>query len=492
MLHRIRRRWPALFTRVLVFTIVLLLAGLLIGSRADAQAAAGATPTAATPVAAAPAWQRAVDSLITAEQERTRTPGLQVAIALDGKVIYSRGFGVADIETGRPVTPQTLFRVGSVTKMVSAAAVTELAVEGKLDLNAPISRYVTELEGRKVGAVTTHQLLTHTAGWLDNAVPYGRMGEGALGEVMREVNDTLFFTGPGRVLSYSNPGFSMVGYVAERAGGARFGALVDERILRKFGMPFASFRPMEVMTRDFSQGHVGQTGNAGVIVRPFTENTAQWAAGFLMASAQDMSRFTIALMDGGMLDGHRVLSAETVRRMTTGDPVIPGDTSGARYAYGLMVGTQANTRVWQHGGAINGFDANVTMFPDKRLSVVVLDNRGGAPMSGITMLVAREVAGLILPTPAEPSAPRAPTAAERAALVGTYVQGRTRVELALQGDTLIFQQNMLRVAVQMVGADRISIAPPVGPKITMILVRDAQGRVAYLHQGLRAIAKQRE
>lgn len=452
---------------------------LLVAPRAPAQSA----PT--------PAWHAQVDSLVAAELARTLTPGAQVAIAFDGQVVYSRAFGVADIETGRVVTTQTLFRVASTTTMVSAAIVTELAVEGKIDLAAPISRYVTELAERRVGAVTTHQLLTHTAGWLDNAVPYGRMGEGALGEVMREVSDTLLFTEPGRVISYSNPGYSMAGYVAERASGQRFGALADERILRKFGMPHASFRPLDAMTRDFAQGHIGQAGNAGSVVRPFTENTAQWAAGFLMASAQDMARFTVALMDGGMLDGQRVLTAETVRRMTTGYAPVPGDTA-SRYAYGLMTGrSSGGERLWQHGGAINGFDASVTMFPDKRLSVVVLDNRGGAPITGLVTLVANQVGGLPLPpAPTPPLAPRAPTAAEAAELVGQYKQGRTQVEIAMVGDSLAFRQNMMQMRVSMIGDDRIRVVPPVGAPITLIIVRDATGRVAYLHQSLRAIARQ--
>ncbi len=435
------------------------------------------------------AWQQSVDSLMTAELARTMTPGAQVAIAVNGQIVYSRAFGVADIETGRPVTPQTLFRVGSVTKMVAAAVLTELAVEGKLDLQAPISRYVTELNGRRVGAVTTHQLLTHTAGWLDNAIPYGRMGEGALGEVMREVSDTLFFTEPGRVISYSNPGYSMAGYVAERAGGARFGALADERVLRKFGMPHASFRPLEVMTRDFSQGHVGMPTNPGSIVRPFTENTAQWAAGFLMASAQDMARFSIALMDNGMLDGQRVISSEAVRLMTTGSAAIPGD-SVAKYGYGLTIGRIFGARAWQHGGAINGFDASVTMFPDKRVAIVLLDNRSGNPVAGLNELVALEVAQLVVPPASERPAPRSPTVAERNALVGTYAQGRTRVEFALQGDTLVVRQGGVTLPAQMIGTDRVTFSPPGGTPTTMILVRDAQGRVVYLHRSLRALARQ--
>ncbi len=166
-----------------------------------------------------------LDSLVRAELARSGTPGASVAVVANGRIVYAKGFGVADVERGDPVTTETLFRVGSVTKMFTGALLAQLAELGRIDLQAPISRYVPELEGKRVGTVTSHQLLTHTAGWLDNAVPYGRMGESALGEVMREVTDTLFLTDPGQVLSYSNPGYSMLGYVAERAGGKRYAAL---------------------------------------------------------------------------------------------------------------------------------------------------------------------------------------------------------------------------------------------------------------------------
>lgn len=473
----ILKRPQPVWVRALLIALLFLLAGLLLASSLQAQSAA-------------PAWAAKVDSLMEAELQRTKTPGAQVAVALDGKVVYTKGYGVADVETGRPVSTQTLFRIGSVTKMVTGAIAGELAAEGKLDLSAPISRYVTELGDKKVGRVTTHQLLTHTAGWIDNAIPYGRMGEGALGEVMSEVSDTLFFTEPGRIISYSNPGYSMAGYVIERASGQRFGKNADERILRRFGMPHASFRPLDAMTRDFSQGHVGQPVNAGTIVRPFTENTAQWAAGFLMASAQDMARFAIAVMDDGMLDGTRVLQQSTVKGLTTGDPAIPGDEQGARYAHGLVSSqTRNGHRVWQHGGAINGFDALVTMFPDQRLAVVLLDNRSGLLTTELIPLVAREAAGIDLPKPPEPPAERDATPAERRALVGKFAMGRNQIQFLEQNDTLYFQQGMLRLPAKLRGDDRLVIEPPGAGKQTMLLVKDANGRVQFLHVGLRAVAR---
>lgn len=435
-----------------------------------------------------PAWVASLDSAVSAEMARTKTPGAQVAVVVDGKLAYSRGYGIADIETGRVVTDRTLFRVGSVTKMVTAATLNQLVVLGKLDLQAPISTYVTELAGKRIGAVTTHQLLSHSAGWIDNATAYGRMGEGALGEVMREVNDTLLFTAPGAVISYSNPAYSMAGYVAERAGGARFGALADLHVLKKMGMPRATFRPLEAMTQDFSQGHVGGPNLPGVIVRPFTENTAQWSAGFLFASAAEMARFAMAMMDGGMLDGQRVMEQATITRMTTGHMAIPGSAT-ARYGYGLSTDTRNGTRIWQHGGAINGFDAQLTMFPEKKVAVVVLDNRGGAPMQGLIDLVAKATMGITPPTPPVLPEDRVGTAAERALVVGTYKQGTINVQIVEENGELVFVQGA-RVPAKLIGEDRLVVLGPGTTRTVLLLVRGANGRVEYLHQGLRAIARQ--
>ena len=102
-----------------------------------------------------------------AELARAKVPGAQIAVVEKGRLAYTKGYGVADAESGRAVTERTLFLTASVTKLVTAALLAQLAAEGTVDLQAPISRYVPELAGRRVGAATTHQLLVQSAGWAD-------------------------------------------------------------------------------------------------------------------------------------------------------------------------------------------------------------------------------------------------------------------------------------------------------------------------------------
>lgn len=432
-----------------------------------------------------------LDTLIVAELARTGTPGASVAVVVGGRLAYAKGFGVADVERGDPVTTETLFRVGSVTKMFTGALLAHLAEAGRIDLQAPISRYVPELAGERVGTVTAHQLLTHTAGWLDNAVPYGRMGEGALGEVMTEVGDTLFITEPGRVLSYSNPGYSMLGFVAERAGGKRYAALMDELVLQPVGMTRSTFKPLVAMTMRFSQGHQGAPGAPPTVVRPFTENTAQWGAGFLMSTATELARFAQVVMAGGQgPSGSPALPPGAVARLTTGHVPVPGlEATGSRYAYGLLAGRRGGWSTLQHGGSINGFQSQVVMVPERGFAVIVLANRAGSQLQAVVERAAQLALGEVPPQPSPPAA-RDATAAEIAALVGRYAVGSTSVEFLDRNGTLVFRQGAAELPARLYGTSQVGITPPgANAPVLLATVVGPDGRVAYLHQGLRAIPR---
>jgi len=168
---------------------------------------------------------------------------------------------------------------------------------------------------------------------------------------------------------------------------------------------------------------------------------------------------------------------------------VPGD-SVARYGYGLVIGSRNGARQWAHGGAINGFDATVTMWPDRRSALVILDNKSGGPMPEIEAVVRERVLGLPRPTPPTATAPRAGTATERARVAGTYVQGATRVTITADTDSLRFTQRGATATAVLVGEDRLRLLVPTGDPIELLLVRDTSGRVQYLHQGLRALARQ--
>ncbi len=438
---------------------------------------------------APPAWAARLDSVARAALTSSTAPGATVAVVVNGRLAYAQGYGLANVETQQRMTPDMLLRVGSVTKMFTGTMLAELAEQQRIDMAQPIGEIVPSLKGKRVGAVTTQQLMTHSAGWLDNAVPYGRMGEGALGEVMREVSDTLFYTEPGRTFSYSNPSISMAGYVGEVAGKQRFAALVESLVMRPAGMRLSTFKPLEALTYPIALGH--EAGPNGMqIVRPMTENTAQWAAGFLFATAPELARYTIALMNGGMIDGAQAFSAGAVRRVTTGYVTHPGGSGldSAMYGYGLVVGRSGQDRVWTHGGSINGYNASITMLPDRKAAVIVIVNGPGAGIDAIESAALQMAVGYTEPKVSAP-APREANAAERAALVGRYAQGRNVLEVLEQDGALTVKQGVAVMTAKLVGANELLVTPPQGAA-RHIYVRSENGRAAYLYAGSRAYARQ--
>ncbi|MDQ8167569.1 MAG: serine hydrolase, partial [Gemmatimonadota bacterium] len=438
---------------------------------------------------APPAWAARLDSVARAALTSSKAPGATVAVVVNGRLAYAQGYGLANVETKQQMTPNMLLRVGSVTKMFTGTMLAELAEQKRIDMTTAIGEIVPSLKGKRVGAVTTQQLMTHSAGWLDNAVPYGRMGEGALGEVMREVSDTLFYTEPGRTFSYSNPSISMAGYVGEVAGKQRFAALVESLVMRPAGMRLSTFKPLEALTYPIALGHEAGT-NGMQIVRPMTENTAQWAAGFLFATAPELARYTIALMNGGMIDGAQAFSAGAVRRVTTGYVTHPGGSGldSAMYGYGLVVGRSGQDRVWTHGGSINGYNASITMLPDRKAAVIVIVNGPGAGIDAIESAALQMAVGYTEPKVLAP-APREANAAERAALVGRYAQGRNVLEVLEQDGALTVKQGVAVMTAKLVGTNELLVTPPQGAA-RHIYVRSENGRAAYLYAGSRAYARQ--
>lgn len=439
----------------------------------------------------APAWAAEVDALMAEEMRTQGIPGAQIAIAQNGRVAYAKAYGVADVESRRPVTDATLFQVGSVPKLFTGVVLAELATEGTVDLKAPIRRYVTELDGRRVGTVTTHQLLTHSAGWFDHAQPFGRTDPAAMGDVLKQAPDSWVFAAPGRVYSYSNNSLAMAGYVAERATGTPFAQLVEQRILRPVTRDHATYDPLMAMTRDFSQGHVEAEGRV-VIQRPMPVNSAEVGAGFLYVTASGLARMGIAMMSGGVLDGTRVFKRSSLDTVTGRYIPIPGSLDN-HAGYGLHVDRVDGERVWRKSGTVNGFASELSMWPDRELAVATSINRMSSPVPiRVNVAVARLVLGQ--PTPAAVALPPESngTAAERAAVAGRYrFRADRSVEIVERDGALELVNRLGRFPVRFRGPDRLVVDAPAPAPTEYIILRDGTGAVEFLHGGSRAGVRER-
>jgi len=427
----------------------------------------------------------ALEKVALDELKQTNTPGAAVAIVSGDRVIFAKGFGTSNIETGAPVLPEMLFRIGSTTKMFTAAALLTLVEEGKLKLDEPVGKYVKGLHP-KVAQVTAHQLLTHTAGIKDDAVMLGLHDDQALGENVRSWKEDFCFTEPGKIFSYSNPGYWLAGFVLEEVTGKPYADQMAERLFKPLGMKSTTLRPTMAMTFPLSQGHEATGQAQPTVVRPMADNVGNWPAGSIFTNVYDLAQFTIALMNEGKGDGKQVLPPSLVTKLSTPYANVPGSES--KYAYGLMIDRQRGVRLVQHNGSRSGYGSIIRMAPEHRFAVIALTNRTGVSL-GQTANKAME---LMLPLEARAEAkPRQEiemSAAEAAKYAGVYVNGSTRIELMVKDGKLFNKQGTNDRPVVKIGENRFAIVLA-NSRQEFVVVTGAAGQAEFLHGGGRSLKR---
>lgn len=431
----------------------------------------------------------AVEKAVRAELTASNTPGAAVAVVLDGRVVYARGFGVANVETGDAMRPEMLFRLGSTTKMITAATVVLLAEQGKLSLTEPIGRYIPNLHP-SLARLTAHQLLSHQSGILDEAPMFGSHDDTAMKAEIAGWTDTKFFAEPGEVYSYSNPAYWLAGLLAESVGGRPFADQVAETIFAPLGMTRSTFRPTIAMTYPLAQGHEIADGKPRII-RPAADNSASWPAGSIYSNVMDLSRWMMAVVDSGQLGGAAALPAGVFEVMTTPRAEIPGLAN--RYGYGVQVGDWRGVPVIEHGGSRSGYGSVMRMFPAQKAGVIVLANRTGASLSETANAASVAILGGAvgrdaLTFSAHDGTPTAPDVA------GTYWQGGTRkLVVERRGGTLVLLQGTRATPLEAV----TQLAQPPNPREFLmtaggtryVFILDEGGKVRFLHSGGRSWRK---
>ena len=423
-----------------------------------------------------------LEKVITAELRETNAPGASLAIVRGTEVIYAKGFGVANVETNAPVTPDMLFRLGSTTKMFTAAALVQLAELGKLKLDEPIGKYAKGLSP-KIAALTANQLLSHMSGLKDTATMFGKHDDEALGETVRALQDDFFFAEPDKIYSYSNPNFWLAGYLIEAVSGKAYADQLQESLFKPLGMQRTTFRPTLALTFPLAQGHEGVPPK---IIRPAANNAGNWPAGSMYSSALDLSRWVIAFLNGGQLEGKQVLSPSLIATMTTPRAKIPGSSN--HYGYGLTLATQRGVKLVEHGGARSGYGSFIRMVPEQRVAIIITINKTGGSLNK-TLEKASE---LMLPLAAKAEAkPQSiimtgtMTESEMRNYIGVFGEGASALELLLQDGKLIAKRDGRQAPVQKVGESRFTA---LGSEF--VLIADANGKAEFLHAGGRTLRRQ--
>lgn len=297
-------------------------------------------------------------------------PGLSVAISIDGQVVWSDGFGYANIETGTPVTPATKFRIGSVSKPLTAVAMGILIDEGRLDLDLPIQRYAPSFPEKAKGEITSRLVGGHLAGirHYRGTENFSSRKYVAVTEALEIFKDDTLQTPPGEAYSYSSYGWNLLGAVVEGASGEEFLPYIYENVFEPLDMRNTVAEHMDsiIVGRGAYYVRSGRGMSAPIINAPYVDNSYKWASGGFVSTPEDLMKFAHGLMYGD------ILSEETRNTLWATQHTSDGDVTG--YGIGFSDGMAMEHRVVGHGGGSVGGNAWFRMFPDDGVAMAVTTN----------------------------------------------------------------------------------------------------------------------
>ena len=370
-----------------------------------------------------------LDKLVPAELKEKNTPGAVITVVSGDQVIYQKAFGVANVETNAPMQPEMLFRLGSTTKMFTAAALVTLAEKDKIKLNEPIGNRIKGLNP-KVANATPHHLLSNSAGVRDFAAPTISNDDAALGSMVRSWKDDIFFAEQGEIYSYSSAGFWLSGFVVEELQGKPYADAMTELIFKPLGMERTTLRPLMAITYPFATGHAIEAGKPAVL-RPLFNNVAMWPAGSMWSNSKDLSRWVIAFLNEGRVEGKQLLSPSLINQMIQHHVPVPGETE-SYYAYGLTTFKYQGLKFVGHGGFSRGYGSMIQMVPARKFAVIVLTNKSGETMRRSLNKATELVLGLKDDEPAKPASFAPVTSSEMSEYVGTYSHAPQTWEVSIK------------------------------------------------------------
>jgi CubicO group peptidase (beta-lactamase class C family) len=319
-----------------------------------------------------------VDEYLNALVKQDRFSGA-VLLARDGKVLLSKGYGMANLEDETPNTPQTKFRLGSITKQFTALATLILQERGKLSVQDSVCKYIENCpQGWQ--PVTIHNLLTHTSG-IPNVTSFPDFRKIKMFPSSPLENISIFkdkpleFT-PGEKFNYSNSGYILLGYIVERASGRPYADFLRENIFKPLGMKNTDYDVNSAIIKHRASGYT--RGAGGIVNADYINMTIPFAAGGLYSTVEDLYLWDRAFYT------EKLASKKSLEAMNT--PFKDG------YGYGVGIGEQYGLKVIEHGGDIEGFSTDLARFPVENATVIVLSNIDSANTAGI----AKHLGGVLL------------------------------------------------------------------------------------------------
>ncbi|MGD0922744.1 MAG: serine hydrolase [Terriglobia bacterium] len=347
-------------------------------------------------------------------------------VARDGTVLLNKGYGFANLEWEVRNSPTTRFRLGSITKQFTAACILLLEERGKLKVDDPVKKYMTDAPAAW-DKVTLFNLLTHTSG-----IPgFTEFPDYASSEAIATTPERLVARfrdkplefQPGEKWNYSNSGYVLLGYLIEKISQQSYSQFVQENIFNPLGMKDSGYDSNSAIIPHRASGYTPST--KGVMNTGFIDMSIPFSAGGLYSTTEDLLRWEQGLMGG------KLLSSASLQKMTT-----PFKND---YAFGLAVRTVNGHKLIEHGGEIEGFNTELAYYPEDRLTVVVLANLNGQAPEQIASKLAAVVHGENVVLPSERKEVTVPPAI-LAKYVGTYeLAPGFDVVMTLEGGQLMTQ-----------------------------------------------------
>jgi len=313
----------------------------------------------------------ALAALVTKKMAEYSVPGVAVGIVKNGQVTM-RGFGVTNVEYPQPIGPDTVFPIASISKTFATTAIMRLVEQGKIDLNAPVRRYLPEFKVQDEAAsrdVAIWHLLTHTPGW-EGQLSADDRGTQTLAAFAESMKDLPQLAPPGEIWSYNNAGFTLTGRIIEVVTGRPIQEAMRTLVFEPVGLTRAFTRLEEVATYPFSVAHRTQSG-AAVVTRPMTRSSSLTAGGVSISLSDLLAYARFHMGDGTARGGQRVLTRQSLQQMQT--PRLRKKGTDEDMGLGWHLRHVGGVTTAAHGGTL-GHCLLLELVPERNLALAILTN----------------------------------------------------------------------------------------------------------------------
>ena len=456
---------------------------------------------ALAPTVTAQHHENRFDSIVELTQSKMRefnVPGVAIGI-FDNGVVTTRGLGVTNVEDPSAVNDHTVFPIASISKTFAATMIMRLAEQGKVDLKAPVRKYLPDFKVRDEAVsrdVTVWNLLTHTAGWEGQVSGADRGDDTLRNFVLTMMPELMQVAPPGAAWSYNNAGFSVSGRVIEAVTGTSINRAVRDLVFTPLGLAHAGTTAGEFIVNRFAAGHANRGDAPATLQRPFSPSVSVTAGGVGLCITDLMSYAKFHLGDGTAPNGDRILSRASLEMMRTVQQHKQGTDDDIGLAWHLR--SVGPLRVAAHGGTLSGHVLLLEIVPEKNFAIGILTNaiNGWRLIQDVEREILKQYHGASFPknhaiahrglVETLPNVEPLATQPDVAPYVGRYARPMNAVAVRVEGRGLVVQEipntgdPRPAMPVAFFGPDRAVVTAGNDRGQSIEFVRDAKGAVNWV------------